>query len=173
MPDMTGRPFENEAAPYYFTYINQVKGDDVMAVIERQLEDAQALFTGISEQSSLHRYEPEKWSIRQVLNHITDSERAFAFRALWFARGFEAPLPSYDQNIAAAGAEADKIAWSAHLDEFRKVRLATISLFKNMPPEAWSRRGIASDNPFTVRAVAYIIAGHVEHHVRILRERYL
>jgi len=108
-----------------------------------------------------------------VLNHVTDTERSFAFRALWFARGFDTPLPSYDQHIAAAGAEADRISWAAHIEEFRRVRLATISLFRNMPPDAWARSGIASDNRFTVRALAFITAGHVTHHLKILRERYL
>jgi hypothetical protein len=168
-----GRPERSEAASYYFTYIDQVKGDDIAAVIERQLDEAMTLFAGISEEASKHRYAPDKWSIRQVLNHITDTERAFAFRALWFARGFEAPLPGYDQNIAAAGAGADGIAWAAHVEEFRRVRLSTISLFANLPAEAWMRSGVASENRFTVRAMAFIVAGHVEHHVRILRERYL
>ena len=169
---MTGRPQDTEAAPYYFTYINQVTGDDAAGTIETQLEESLAVFAGISEERSLYRYAPEKWSIRQVLNHITDTERAFAFRALWFARGFETPLPGYDQNISASGAEADKVSWSAHVEEFRRVRLATISLFRNLPADAWTRSGIASDNPFTVRALAYIIAGHVTHHVAVLRERY-
>jgi uncharacterized damage-inducible protein DinB len=170
---MTGRPQEAEAAPYYFTYINQAKGDDALGIIESQLEKSMAFFSGISEEGSLYRYEPEKWSIRQVLNHVTDTERAFAFRALWFARGFDAPLASYDQNVAAAGAEADRIAWGAHVEEFRRVRLATISLFHNMPDEAWTRTGIASDNRFSVRALAFIIAGHVTHHLSVLRDRYL
>jgi hypothetical protein len=170
---MIGRPQDTEAAPYYFTYINQVIGEDAAGTIETQLEESLVFFGGISEERSLYRYAPEKWSIRQVLNHITDTERAFAFRALWFARGFQAPLPSYDQNIAAAGAEADKISWSAHVEEFRRVRQSTISLFRNLPADAWTRSGIASDNPFTVRALAYIIAGHVAHHVAVLRERYL
>jgi hypothetical protein len=170
---MIGRPEEVEAAPYYFTYINQVMGDDAVGVIESQLEESMALFSEISEESSLYRYEPEKWSIRQVLNHVTDTERAFAFRALWFARGFEAPLPSYDQNVAASGAGADRIAWAAHVEEFRRVRLSTISFFRNMPGEAWARSGIASDNPFSVRALAFIIAGHVSHHLTVLRQRYL
>jgi hypothetical protein len=170
---MIGRPQDTEAAPYYFTYINQVTGDDAAGTIETQLEESLAFFASISEERSLYRYAPEKWSIRQVLNHITDTERAFAFRALWFARGFETPLPGYDQNIAASGAEADKVSWSAHVEEFRRVRLATISLFRNLPADAWTRSGIASDNPFTVRALAYIIAGHVTHHVTVLRERYL
>jgi hypothetical protein len=170
---MIGRPQEVEAAPYYFTYINQVTGDDVADIIENQLEESLAFFAGISEETSLHRYAPGKWSIRQVLNHVTDTERAFAFRALWFARGFDTPLPGYDQDVAASGAGADKISWSAHTEEFRRVRLSTISLFRNMPPEAWTRSGIASGNPFTVRALAFIIAGHVTHHVSVLRKRYL
>ena len=170
---MTGRPQSTEAAPYYFTYIDQVTGDDITSIIDRQLDDSMALFDGISEETSQRRYAPDKWSIRQLLNHISDTERAFAFRALWFARGFDAPLPSYDQNIAAAGADADRIPWAAHVEEFRRVRLGTISLLRNMPAEAWMRTGIASDNPFTVRAMAFIIAGHVAHHVAILRERYL
>ena len=169
---MIGRPQDTEAASYYFTYIDQVAGDDVTGAIASQLDEAIAFFSGISEERSLYRYAPEKWSYRQALNHVTDTERALAFRALWFARGFSSPLPSYDQNIAAAGAVADKISWSAHIEEFRHVRLATIDLFKNMPPEAWMRSGVASDNPFTVRALAYIIAGHLTHHVKVLRDRY-
>ncbi len=167
------RPQPTEAASYYFTYINQVTSDDPVSAIEHQLEESQALFAKISEEKSLHRYAPDKWSIRQALNHVTDTERAFAFRALWFARGFDTPLPSYDQNIAATGAEADRTSWAAHVDEFRSVRLSTISLFKNMPSQAWTRSGIASGNPFTVRALAYIIPGHFAHHVALLRERYL
>jgi uncharacterized damage-inducible protein DinB len=170
---MIGRPESNEAAPYYFTYINQVKGDDPAGTMESQLEAALSFFAGISEEKSLYRYAPEKWSIRQVLNHVSDTERSFAFRVLWFARGFETPLPSYDQNIAASGADADRVDWAAHVEEFRQVRLATISLFRNMPPEAWLRRGIASENSFTVRALAFITAGHVTHHLAILRNRYL
>lgn len=168
---MTGRPEQTEAAPYYFTYIDQVIGEDVTGVIERQLDESMALFAGISEETSQHRYAADKWSIRQVLNHITDTERAFAFRALWFARGFDAPLPGYDQNIAATGAIADGISWPSHVEEFRRVRLSTISLFANLPAEAWMRSGIASDCRFTVRAMAFIVAGHVAHHLRILRER--
>jgi uncharacterized damage-inducible protein DinB len=170
---MTGRPQNSEAAPYYFTYIDQVTGDDAAGTLQNQLEDSVSFFAGISEERSRHRYAPEKWSIRQVLNHVSDTERVFAFRALWFARGFEVPLPSYDQNAAASGAEADRVSWAAHVEEFRRVRLSTITLFSNLPSEAWTRSGIASDNSFTVRALAFIIAGHLAHHVTILRERYL
>jgi len=168
---MIPRPQATEAAPYYFTYINQVSGDDPFATFANQLDEP--LLSTITEEKSLHRYAPDKWSIRQLLNHVTDTERAFAFRTLWFARGFDTPLPSYDQNIAAAGAAADQVSWAAHVEEFRRVRLATISLFRNMPAEGWTRSGIASDNRFTVRALAYIIAGHFAHHVAVVRERYL
>jgi hypothetical protein len=170
---MTGRPQEGDAAPYYFTYIDRVDGDDALAVMKRQLEESLTLLGGISEETSLHRYAPGKWSVRQLLNHITDTERALAFRALWFARGFTTPLPSYDQNVAAAGAEADTTPWSAHMEEFRAVRQSTVSLFRNMPAEGWTHSGIASDNHVTVRALAFIIPGHMAHHVKILQERYL
>ena len=170
---MIGRPSKSEAAEYYFTYIDQVKGDDIKVVLATQLEESPAFFTGISEDKSLDRYSPEKWSIRQVLNHISDTERSMAFRAFWFGRNFTTPLPNYDQNIAASAAEAERISWAAHIEEFRRVRLATISLFANMPSEGWMRTGIASANHFTVRALAYILAGHYAHHVRILSERYL
>jgi uncharacterized damage-inducible protein DinB len=170
---MIGRPEPSEAGPYYFNYINQVNGNDPLRVIENQLSETLPMFRAISEEKSLYRYAPEKWSIRQTLNHVTDTERAFAFRALWFARGFDAPLPSYEQDIAAAGAEADRIPWAAHIEEFGHVRRATIALFKNLPADAWMRSGIASDNRFTVRAMAFLVAGHTTHHLKILQERYL
>ncbi len=170
---MVGRPQTNEAAPYYFTYIDQAPGDDPVGLIEAQLDEQSAFLPTISEEKSLHRYAPGKWSIRQVLNHVSDTERSFAFRALWFARGFQEPVPSYDQEIAAVGAEADRIPWSAHVEEFRRVRLATISLFRNMPEMAWLRTGVASGNRFTVRALAFITAGHVAHHAKVIREKYL
>jgi DinB superfamily len=170
---MNGRPGTDEAATYYFTYIDAVSGDNALAAIERQSSEAAKFLATISEEKSLARYAPEKWSIRQVLNHVTDTERAFVFRALWFARGFAEPLPGFDQDVAAAGINSDAIPWATHIEEFRDVRQATIALFRNMPAEAWGRRGIASGNPFTVRALAFIIAGHVEHHIRVLRERYL
>jgi hypothetical protein len=170
---MTGRPETSEAAPYYFTYIDQVPGDNALRVIETQLDEARAIFGAISDEKSLHRYAPGKWTIRQSLSHVTDTERVFAVRALWFARGLESPLPSYDQDIAAAGAAADGIPWAAHIEEFGHVRRASIALFRNMPGDAWLRSGIASDKRFTVRAMAFITAGHLAHHLKILREKYL
>lgn len=166
-------PDRSEAAPYYFTYIDKVPEGDVNEVLRRQLPDTVAFLRGISEERSLHRYGPDKWSIRQVLNHVSDSERLFVSRAFWFARGFEAPLPSFDQDLAAVVAAADERRWSSHIEEFRTVREATLTFFESLPDDAWSRHGIASDNPFTVHALAFIVAGHLEHHLRILRERYL
>src|SRR5438477_11757205 len=136
MTHMIGRPQPAEAAPYYFTYINQVTGDNPVTTIESQLEESPAFFASISEEKSLYRYAPEKWSIRQLLNHVTDTERAVAFRALWFGRGFDTPLPGYDQEVSAAGAEADSVSCADRVEEFRRVLLSTISLFRNLPAGA-------------------------------------
>jgi hypothetical protein len=93
-------PGRDEAAPYYFTYIDRIASDDIVSVLTNQLQEVPAFLSQISEEKSLHRYAPEKWSIRQVLNHVNDTERTFAFRALWFGRGFSEPLASFDQNTA-------------------------------------------------------------------------
>lgn len=170
---MIGRPQPNEAAPYYTRYTDLVTSDDIVAVLASQLEETVTFLRGISEENSRHRYAPDKWSMRELLSHVNDTERLFLFRALWFARGFQDPLPSFDQNICVEGAEADNVSWASHVDEFRAIRTATIAFFRHLPAEAWLRRGIASDNPFTVRALAYIAAGHVTHHTAILRGRYL
>jgi hypothetical protein len=167
------RPGHNEAAQHYFTYIDRIPVDDVVSVLRTQLEEVPTFLSGLSEEKSLHRYAPDKWSIRQVLNHVSDTERVFAFRALWFGRGFSDPLPSFDQNIAANAAHADGYSWASHLADFRQVRGATLSFFQNLPSEAWGRGGIASGNFVTVNALAYAIAGHLSHHLAILHDRYL
>ena len=166
-------PGKDQAAAYYFTYIDRIQQDDIVGVMERQLDEATAIFAGISEEKSLHRYAPEKWSIRQALNHMNDTERAFAFRALWFGRGFTDPLASFDQNVSVNGAQANEYSWARHVAEFGDVRRATLVLFRNLPDEAWKRSGVASGNLVTVNALAYIIAGHFAHHMAILQERYL
>lgn len=168
-----GPPERQEAAPYYFTYIDRVPSLDVVEVLEAQLPDTVAFLGRISEERSLHRYEPDKWSIRQVVNHVSDAERLFLFRAFWFARGFESPLPSFDQTTCVDAARSDDVPWAEHVADFRAVRDATVTFFRNLPPEAWMKSGIASDNPFTVRALAYIAAGHLVHHRAVLEERYL
>ncbi len=170
---MLGRPQPDEAASYYHGYINRVASDDVVSVLENQLEETVAFLRGISEEQSLHRYEPGKWSIRQLLNHVNDSERIFLFRALWFARGFPNSLPGYDQDIGVNAAGADEVSWAALVEEFRSIRLASLAFLGNLPADAWLRGGIANDSPATVRALAYIVAGHVAHHIEILKQRYL
>ncbi len=169
---MTGRPEKNEAAPYFFRYIDRIPEPDVLGVLEKQSHEILTFLDGISEERSRHRYAPGKWSIRQVWNHVNDTERVFVFRAFWFARGLEGALPGFEQDAAAGTARADEVAWARHVEEFREVRRATLAFFGNLPAEAWGRGGIASDVPFTVRACAYIAAGHVAHHAAILRERY-
>ena len=166
-------PDHTEAADYYFTYINQVDPGDIRDILEAQGREALSMLAEIPESRADYRYAPEKWTIRQVVNHVNDAERVFSYRALWFARGFEAPLPSYDQNIAIASANVDMRSLRDHVEEFRAIRSATVPLFRHLPDDAWDRRGVASSHPVTVRALAYIIAGHVAHHLKILRERYL
>ena len=170
---MIGRPEPNESADYYHGYINRITSDDIVDVLKKQADETLGLLSGISEEKSLHRYASEKWSIRELLNHVNDAERVFLFRALWFARGYSDPLPSYEQDIAVAAAHADDYSWSSHVEDFRSVRQSTLSFFQNLPEDAWLASGVASGNPVTVRALAYILAGHVAHHSAILWDRYL
>jgi DinB superfamily len=170
---MIERPDRTEAGEYYFTYIDQVAEGDVRNLLADQLTETLTLFDGISEARSLDRYAPGKWTIRELVSHVNDAERVFTYRALWFARKFDSPLPSFDQDVAVASAGADARSLKSHRDEFAAIRAASLVLFRNLPEEAWMRRGVASGNPFTVRALAYITAGHVAHHTRVLRERYL
>jgi len=170
---MNARPAPEDAAPYSNKYIRLVESDDCLAAMTAQLDEATAFFGGISEETSLHRYAPEKWSIRQMLGHVNDTERIFTYRALWFARDLGSTLPGFEQEVAVAGAEADHIPWAAHIEEFRNVRRASVDLFRNMPSTAWTRRGTASGFSFTVLAFGFMVPGHVTHHIRILRERYL
>ena len=167
------RPAANEAAPYYFNYIDRVEGDDVLAVLRSQLDEALNLLSTVSEEKSRHRYAPDKWSLRELLNHVNDTERLFVFRALWFARGFEEPLPSFDQEIAVKNSDADAVSWNDMVDEFQSLRHSTLSFFRTLPEAAWSRSGVASGNPFTVRALSFITAGHVAHHMDVMRRLYL
>ena len=169
---MIPRPDRTDAAEYYFTYIDKVPEGDIRQILRSQLADMLALLSSVTEDGSRHRYAPGKWSLRQVMSHITDTERVFTFRALWFARGFETPLASYDQDVAIASAGADDRSWTSHVDEFRAVRQASIALFDSLSDEAWARRGIASDKPVSVRGLAFITAGHVFHHTQIMCERY-
>jgi len=167
------QPQANEAASYYFRYIDLARTDDIVSYLDKQMNETLPFLENISEEQSTHRYAPDKWSIRELCNHVNDGERIFLGRALWFARGFTDPLPSFDQEIAVAGAQANETSWADLVEEFRTVRLGTLSFFRNLPEEAWSRTGVASDNPVSVNALAYIIGGHLAHHVNVLKERYL
>jgi uncharacterized damage-inducible protein DinB len=167
------RPQSTEAAEYYFKYIDLITSDDIVPAIEKQMGEMLQFLSGISEEQSLHSYAPGKWTIREVLNHVNDGERVFLGRGFWFARGFTDALPSFEQDTAVEMAHANNTSWADLVEEFKNVRLSTISFFKSLPPEAWDRAGVASDNPMSVRAIAYIIAGHVAHHIGVLREKYL
>ena len=167
------RPDRSEAADYYFTYIDKVPAGDICAILRNQQAEAAGLFEAITEEQSSSRYAPGKWTIREVLSHVNDAERLFVFRAFWFARGFDSPLPSFDQDVAVGAAGAEHRSWRSHVDEFRAIREATVTFFDSLQDDAWARRGIASDNPFSVRALAFITAGHLNHHIRILRDSYL
>ena len=167
------RPAATEYAGYYEKYVSLVPGDDVIAVLSRQQADTRDLLRGIPEERAASRYEPGKWSIKELVGHMIDGERIFAYRALRFARGDATPLPGFDQDPYVAAANSDARTLDDLIDEFGHVRAATLSLLRSLDPEAWARRGTASEAEVSVRALAYIIAGHEAHHVRVLRERYL
>jgi hypothetical protein len=168
----SGSPAPDEAAAYYSRYIEHVSGGDVVGFLEAQRDETLLFLRRVSEQKSRERYAPDKWNVREVLSHVNDTERVMSFRAFWFARGFTSPLPSFDQELSAEAARASRRAWSDHVLEFAAVRAATLAFFQSLSSEDWLRRGVASDNPFTVRALAYVTAGHLAHHVSLLRERY-
>ncbi|MDT5158881.1 MAG: hypothetical protein QOC61_1044 [Acidobacteriota bacterium] len=167
------KPEANEYAPYYEKYVSLVPATDVIETLERQARETLALLRAIPEERGGHAYEPGKWSIKQVVGHIVDGERVFVYRALRFARGDRTPLPGFEQDDYVAGADFDSRSLASLLDEFEAVRGATLSLFRSLDSESWRRAGVASDNEVSVRALAYITAGHEAHHIRILRERYL
>jgi uncharacterized damage-inducible protein DinB len=167
------RPQSDEAAPYYSRYIDLISSDDIVTTLTKQLDETGQFLSTISEEKSLHQYAADKWTIRQVLNHINDAERVFLHRAFWFGRSFPDALPSFDQDISVVVAQGNNVTWKDHTNEFRNIRQATLSFFKNLPEEGWSRSGVASENPVTVRALAYIIAGHLEHHRKVIQEKYL
>lgn len=174
MSDITiSRPGTGEYAPFYAGYIAGVPDGDLIALLERQGEETAALLGALDDEKSLHRYAPGKWTIREVLGHVIDGERVFTYRALTFARGDAGPLPSFDENAWAATSNAGRRTMKQLLAEYRAVRAATIALFRSFGEEDVARSGVASRNPVTVRALAYIVAGHERHHVKILRERYL
>jgi hypothetical protein len=167
------KPQTNEYAPYYEKYVSLVPEGDVVETLERQLDDTLALLRGVTQERAGYRYAPGKWSIKEVVGHIIDTERIFSYRALAIARGERQPLPGMDQDEYMAGANFDELTLAGLLEQFEHLRRANVLMLRGLSGEAWTRRGTASDNEVTVRAIAYIIAGHEAHHVKILRERYL
>jgi uncharacterized damage-inducible protein DinB len=159
--------------PYFGTYIDKVPDGDVIAVLESGIGTTRKLLGSVSEERAGYRYAEGKWTLKEVLGHMSDTERIFTYRLLTFARGDAGPLPGYDENSFTPAQESDRVPFAWLLDEFVTVRAATLALLKVIPPAAWERRGIASNNPLSARAAAWIIAGHEIHHRRVLEERYL
>ena len=169
---MKKRPEKNEYAPYYETYISQVQGNDILSILEAQRLQMAQLFAARSERDGNFRYAPGKWMVKEVLGHVSDAERIFAYRALRIARGDHTPLPGFEQEGYIQNGNFAERTLTNIGEEFAAVRAATLALFRSLSEEAWKRRGKASDNEVTVHALAYIIAGHETHHRRILEERY-
>jgi hypothetical protein len=169
----TTRPAADEYPPPYAGYVGRVGEDEeILPVLEGQLEEVLVRLRTIPEARSEHRYAPGKWTIKEVVGHLADSERIFTYRALRFGRGDPAALPGFDENEYVPAMEAEGRTLADFIAEWADVRRATLALFRHLPPDAWQRRGTASGKPVSVRALAYIIAGHVRHHLEVLRERY-
>jgi hypothetical protein len=166
------RPQTGEHIPYFGRYIEKVTGDDARVALARQIDDTLALLRPLDETRALHRYEPGKWSVKEVVGHVMDGERVFAYRALRFARKDETPLPGFDENTWVPAGNFDRRPLADLLDEFAAVRAATLRLFGGFEESALTRMGRANDAPVSVRALAWIIAGHEVHHRGLLIERY-
>ena len=166
------RPSAGEYAPYYDRYISLVSGNDILATLKSQGDSFSELFSGRSDPDGDYRYAPGKWSVKEVLGHINDAERVFTYRALRIARGDTTPIEGFEQDDYVHNGPFPLCRLSDLVQEFRDVRAATLSLFRNLQPEAWTRRGVANKNEIVVRAIPYIIAGHTNHHRRILEEKY-
>ncbi|MGD1146468.1 MAG: DinB family protein [Thermoanaerobaculaceae bacterium] len=167
-----GQPEAHEYAPYFDRYVALVRGGDILSTLEKQGGVVRQALHALPEARAGFRYAPEKWSVREVVGHCTDCERVFAYRALAFARGEKAPLPAFDENEYARASGHDSIPLAGLVEEFGAVRSATLRLLRHLPARAWSRVGVASGKPVSVRALAFIMAGHVAHHMAILHDRY-
>ena len=172
-PSAAIRPPANEHHPYYGKYIALVPESEAIAALESQLADMMPLLEGLSESQGSIRYAPDKWSVKQVVQHVLDSERVFAYRALRFARADRTPVPGFDENTYAGSAGADGRTLRSLASELALVRRANVEMFRGLPPAAWTRLGVANENEVSVRALAFILAGLARHPVGLLRERYL
>ena len=167
------RPAQGEFLPYYERYISLVPEGDVLATLEAQMHETQALLHGLPASISTYRYAPDKWSLNEVVGHMIDSERIFCARALRFARKDPTPLPGFEQDDYVRNANFDAFPLAELASELDTVRRATVFLFRHLEEPAWMYRGVANKAEITVRALAYIIAGHELHHREVLSARYL
>jgi len=167
-----GRPDPAEYSPYHERYISLVPGNDILGTLESQRRQMLVLLCGRDENEGELRYAPEKWSVKEVLGHVNDTERIFAYRALRIARGDRTPLAGFEQDDYIRNGPFVHRALAEWIEDYIAVRRATLTLFRNLDEQAWMRRGIANNNEISVRALAYITAGHELHHRRILEEKY-
>lgn len=167
------RPNQDEYAPYYHQYIKDIPQTGIIEYLAQQLDETVKLFSSIPESKSSFRYAEGKWSIKEVLEHITDAERVFAYRALCISRNDKNNLPGFDENDFIRNANCDGLKLTDILEEFSTLRQSNLKMFNNFSDVMWLRKGTANNNPVTVRAIAYIIAGHALHHMNVLQERYL
>ena len=166
------RPEPGEYAPFYETYVSKVPSGDVIAQLESQRLQTAQFFAASTERDGNFRYAPDKWTIKEVVGHLSDSERVFSYRAMRIARGDQTPLASFEQNDYVKNGNFAEQSLADLVAEFGFVRASTLALFRSFNAEAWLRRGTASNNPVSVRGLAFIIAGHELHHREILKERY-
>jgi hypothetical protein len=166
------RPLESEYAPYYQGYIAHVTEEEILPVLRSQPDDLDVLLGRVTPDRETYRYAEGKWSIREITGHLIDGERVFGYRAFCIARGESQNLPGFDQNDYLLTAPYDRIELEDLLSELRLVRLANIAMLRSLDEEAWARVGTANDNQVSVRALAFIMAGHVRHHMGVLKERY-
>jgi uncharacterized damage-inducible protein DinB len=167
------QPQTTEYAPYYGKYTALVPEGDILETLSSQLENTLSTLRALSEEQAASRYAPGKWSIKEVVGHMIDGERIFTHRALRFARNDSTPLPGFEQDDYVGAGNFDRRSINDLIEEFEQVRRATLCLLRSLDEEAWLRRGIASEAEVSVRALAYITAGHETHHMQIIRERYL
>ena len=167
------RPQPGENVPYYDRYISLVPGNDVLAALDEQRRQMLLLLSGRTEADGDLRYAPDKWSLKEVLGHVNDTERIMSYRALRISRGDATPIEGYEQDDYVRNGPFGRSSLADLIEDYIAVRRATVSLLRNLDEAAWTRRGVANKNEVTVRALAYIIAGHELHHRRILEEKYL
>ena len=166
------RPEPSEYAPYYDRYISLVPGTDILGTLDAQRRQTLILLSGRDESDGEFRYAPEKWSAKEVLGHVCDTERIFAYRMLRISRGDRTPIEGFEQDDYVRNGPFAKISFAELIEDYLAVRRATITLLRNLDEQAWTRRGIANKNEVSVRALAYTSAGHELHHRRILEEKY-